>query len=322
MAVEPVVTSLDNGATLTTFVLPSGEVVEVTTPPAQFTPLSATQSQLIEFGFPPRPLDAADLEAWTAAMAAYDSSPAPDGPMEVVTGPATMADFTVYGGWGGWVAGTIFGTDRSYVAVKGNLRVPSITGTCGALHNTQPLGVGFWIGLGGTGSDLVQQGFECGNAHVGSGSAIRPFTQFADTSTPHAFCGQTSWTLAPGDVIYQNMSYQASTNKAYFYLEDQTSGVAHSCSATGPVGWTANLATAEWIAEGPSFQSIQFSAAHFTNARAELSASSTWVTLGSQPVTPFVDGIGGTAGDYCIKPGAIGSDQVSFTDTWYQIDCY
>lgn len=104
VAVEPVVTSLDNGATLTTFVLPSGEVVEVTTPPAQFTPLSATQSQLIEFGFPPRPLDAADLEAWTAAMAAYDSSPAPDGPMEVVTGPATMADFTVYGGWGGWVA--------------------------------------------------------------------------------------------------------------------------------------------------------------------------------------------------------------------------
>lgn len=82
---------------------------------------------------------------------------------------------------------------------------------------------------------------------MASGSAIHPFTQFADTTTAHVFCGQTTWTLARGDIIYQNMSFQASTNKAFFYLEDQTTGVAHSCSATASTGWTANLATAEWV---------------------------------------------------------------------------
>ncbi len=87
-------------------------------------------------------------------------------------------------------------------------------------------------------------------------------------------------------------------------------------------GWTANLATAEWIAEGPISQSIQFSTIGHTDAHAELYSNSTWVTLGSQSHTEFVDGVDGTSGDYCIAPGGIGTDAASFNDYWYQIDCY
>ena len=170
-------------------------------------------------------------------------------------------------------------------------------------------------------NDLVQQGVECGSSAVGSGSAYRPFTEFANTAPPVAFCGYSSWTLAPGDVIYQNMSFQTSQNKAFFYLEDQTSGVAHSCSRTPPAGWSLDLNTAGRIAEAPAGVSINFGSARFSNARTELSSNSTWVTPASQTETKTIQGDSSTY--YCIAPGAISSAGDAFTDSWHSPgDCY
>ena len=182
---------------------------------------------------------------------------------------------------------------------------------------------GFWIGLGGWSSrtnDLVQQGIACGDPDLGSGSSYRPFTEFANTALPVDFCGYSSWTLPAGHVIYQNMSFQTSSNRAYFYLQDETSGVAHSCSATPPSGWSYNGNVAEWIAEAPTGTAINFHSVRFTDANAELYSNSSWVTLGSQPITKTI--AGSSSSTYCIAPGSIGSDSASFTDTWHQATCY
>lgn len=200
--------------------------------------------------------------------------------------------------------------------------VPTNVGTCGNSNH-----VAFWIGLGGTGGDhpadnLVQQGIECGNADLGSGSSYRPWTEFAATALPKNFCGYSSWTLAAGDKIYQNMSFQTSQNKAFFYLEDQTTGVAHSCSSTPPAGWHWNLNSAEWVGEAPTGTAVDFDKITFTNAKAQLYSDSSWVSLGSQSETRVIDGAGliGGAIYQCIVPGAISSGTV-FTDTWTSSRC-
>lgn len=320
VAIDPVVTALLDGSTETVFELPDGQVITTITPPAGFNPLEADDSTLVKFGFPPRPSDPADLEDWTTAMTAYrpdKSDDPPDEPLQVTYHSAPSYG-TYYANWAGYIAGTLFTQSRTYVAVKTSFYVPSNTGTCSNSNM-----VGFWIGLGGTSADrsnsLVQQGVECGHPNVGAGSSYRPFTEFADTAPPVALCGYSSWTLGAGHWIYQNMSFQTSQNKAFFYLEGQTSGVAHGCSATPPSGWSWDLNTAEWIAEAPTGAAINFGSVRFTNARTQLYSNSQWVTLGSQPVTKTIQG--SSSSYYCISPGAIGSG-TAFTDYWHQSDCY
>jgi hypothetical protein len=318
--VTPVTADLADGATETVYALPDGETIRVVTPPPGFDPLTADDATLAAYDFPARPSDLDDLADWTSAMADFETDEAPSGALHVEVDASAEALFTTYySNWAGYIAGTLFTQSHTYVAVKGNLTVPTNTGTCSSSTS-----VGFWIGMGGTetvrSNDLVQQGVECGNSNVGTGSAWRPFTEFANTAHPRAFCGFTSWTLAPGDVIYQNMSFQTANNKAFFYLEDQTSGVAHSCSATPPAGWSWDLNSAEWIAEAPAGVAINFHSVHFSNTRAELFSNSSWVTLGSQPNNKTIQG--DSSAYYCISPGSIGSDNASFTDTWHQADCY
>lgn len=323
IAIEPVVTSIPGGGIQTVYALPNGEVITTTTPPATFDPLTATDAQLTEFGFPLPPSDAADLQEWTTAMAAYGSDDPPQEPLQVAVETAASVRYAVYGGWGGYTAGTWDTQSHKYVAVKAALHVPSNTG-CGSTS-----GVGFWIGLGGTGGDyspdnLVQQGIECGSTDLGSGSAYRPWTEFANTDLPVNFCGYSSWTLPVGDKIYQNMSFETSINQANFYLEDETTHVIHSCGVTPPPGWHWDLNTAEWEAEapGPAFSPYDFDHVTFTDAHAQLNSNSSWVSLGSQTVTETIDGEGFVGGHLyqCIIPGSISND-VKFTDSWVSSQC-
>lgn len=317
VTIAPVVMGLPDGSTQSTYKLPNGQVETIVTPPPGFDPITASPAMLAELGFPERPTNASDLQDWIDAMAAYRSDNLP-GPM--VVGPTDGAPLsgTVYDGWGGWAAGTPGIHAHTYVAIKTVFWIPSSTG-CGSTN-----GVGFWIGLGGTysGNDLVQQGAECGNTSLGGGSVYRPFHQFANTQVAKHFCNNwTTWTFSTNDKIYQNMSFQTSSNTAYFYLEDETTGVIHSCGLTPPSGWGWDLNTAEWIGEAPAeAHPYNFGSVHFTDAWTELSSNSTWVTLDSQPLTDYIEGTQGT--NKCLGPGSIGSDGASFYDYWYSGSCF
>jgi hypothetical protein len=117
------------------------------------------------------------------------------------------------------------------------------------------------------------------------------------------------------------MSYQASNKIAYFYIEDETTGTIHSCSATPPTGWSYDDNTAEWIGEAPGGTAVHFSNVNYTHAQTELDSSGAWVTFGSQGnVTKSV--AGASSSTYCITPGNIGSDKESFTDSWHQATCF
>lgn len=324
ITIWPVVTSLPDGGIVTTYAFPDGEVMTVPTPPPGFDPLTATDAQLTEYGFPLPPSEASDHAEWAAAMAAFTSDDPPTGPLQVELGsPPPGATYTTkYTIWGGYIAGATSTQSDTYVAVKGVFHVPTNTGTCASSNR-----VAFWIGLGGTGGDypyddLVQQGIECGNTDLYSGSSYHPWTEFAQTAYPAIFCG-VSWTLSATHTIYQNMSFQTSQNEAFFYLEDETSGVAHSCHHTPPSGWHWDLNTAEWIGEdgGSSNTVVDFGSVRFTDAHTELNSNGNWVTLGSQLVTKVVDG-SNIPGHFteCIVPGSISSG-TAFTDSWIDGSC-
>jgi hypothetical protein len=309
--VQPDVTSRSDGGESTSYALPNGQEIVTVTPPTDFNPLTASDETLAEYGFPTKPADPAQQARWQAAMAAYRSDDPPAGPLPVTTsGPA----FVVYSNWAGWTAGDWAGTGNTYVAVKGDQTVPSPTNTCSDTNV-----VGFWIGLGGTNGDLVQQGFECGDSELGTGSAFRPFTEFANLEAPVNFCGYASWTLPHGDTIYQNMSFETSIHTANFFLEDITTGTTHSCSVTKPSGWTFSGNTADWEAEAPGGTTVNFGSVTFTNSQAELNSTGAWVTLGSQTTTKEVQGDSSTY--YCISPGSISSG-TQFTDSYHQASCY
>ena len=325
MTITPRIATSSDGSVQTIYAFPDGEVITVTTPPRGFDPLDATTADLARFGFPLPPTDATDLVEWTDAMADFRSDEPPTESLRFVPGDDSSTRYAtcpLYCAWGGYTAGTWDTQTHKYVAVKGVLHVPTNAGACGDSN-----GVAFWIGMGGTGGDdpldnLVQQGIECGNSDLGAGSAYRPWTEFATTALPKNFCGFSSWTLAAGDKIYQNMSFQTSQNKAFFYLEDQTTGVAHSCSHTPPTGWHWNLNTAEWVGEAPGGASVDFDHVNFTNAKAQLYSDSSWVSLGSQSETRVVDGAGTIGGHLyqCIVPGSISSG-TDFTDSWVATQC-
>ncbi|MBO0806275.1 MAG: hypothetical protein J2P25_24770 [Nocardiopsaceae bacterium] len=326
-AVRPAVTTYPDGSVRSVYRLPDGEVITSTTPPRGFDPLHASNAQLKRYGFPLRPGSdgsQSDLADWRAAMTAYRSDSPPSGPLKAVPGSGSRvgsaASFaTEYSNWGGYIVGKTGTQSNTYVAVTNDFTVPSTSNTCMGSNL-----VGMWTGLGGTSSNpdnLVQQGIECGDSAVGSGSAFRPFTEFANTANPVALCGQTSWTFPAGHLLYEQMSYEASNKIANFYIEDETSGVAHGCSAAPPSGWSYDDNTAEWIGEAPSGTAVHFSNVNFTNAQAELDSNGSWVTFGSQgTITKTI--AGASSSTYCISPGSIGSDKDSFTDSWHQATCY
>jgi hypothetical protein len=325
VTIRPVITHLPNGNVKTVYRLPDGEVITSTAPPPGFNPLHASNARLVEYGFPLPPTSPSGLAHWKAAMGAYKSDTPPTGPLQFVSGASSRigsaaAPFaTEYTNWGGYIVGKTDTQSNTYVAVTNDFTVPSNSNTCSGSNL-----VGFWIGLGGTSSatnNLVQQGIECGDSTVGSGSSYRPFTEFADTANPVALCGQSSWTFAAGHVLYEQMSYEASNKKANFYIEDETTGITHGCSATPPSGWSYDDNTAEWIGEAPSGTAVHFSNVNFTNSQAELDSTSSWVTLGSQsPLTKTI--AGSSSSTYCIAPGSIGSNKETFTDSWHQATCY
>jgi hypothetical protein len=322
--IYPVTIVRADGSAITTYDDPSGSTMEMLTPPPGFDPLAADEKALALYGFPSAPTDAEDYDAWYAAMKAYRWSAPSTEPFAVAVGRARSGEgFGSVGPWAGYAAGTPGTQSHTYVAVKGNFKVPTNSGTTCSSSNK----VGFWIGLGGTGGtypydNLVQQGIACGDPDLGGGAAYRPFYEFANTELAKPMCGQASWTLSAGDTIYQNMSFQTSNNRGYFYTEDQTSGKAFACNYAPPTGWHWDLNTAEWIAEAPGAYSVNFGGVTFSNDRAELYSNSTWVTLGSQPQTLYVEKDDHVPGHYyeCIHPGSI-SGGTSFLNDWVASQC-
>jgi|SRR5579862_2633837 len=323
-------TSLSDGGEVRTYALPGCTGMSVPTPPANFDPQNASADDLATFDFPPRPsgADAGGdaLAVWTDVMSHYHNG---GSPYSTPVAPSAESDgltSTIYGTWAGYAAGTEGTTGNRYTGVQAEFTVPS-TPACDSETGTAPA---IWIGLGGTttypSADLAQQGITCGDGPVGSGSAFRPFIEFTPNE-PGVFCAQSDWSFSSsgGDVLYEYMKYDPSSASTVFFIEDLTTGTAHSCSvATGsPSRWSYNGDTADYVVEADTGSDAlpSFDATDFSFALAELGSDSSWVTLGSQPYNKHIGGR--DSQNVCFEPTELASEPTgdSFSVNWLSSSC-
>lgn len=299
----PTITHLAGGAARYTFALPDGETTVETPPPAGFHPLTASAAQLAKYDFPARPSGGTALQQWHTAMADYKYSPTPARSLSVTITTTDMS--VVASNWAGFSAGQRYTQSDAFVAVTADMTVPS-AGGCAS--EDKPLGV--WIGLGGTSgkNDLVQQGIICG---TNLGTGWEPFHEFANTNYAVSMCA-SGLSINNGDTLYENMSYQTSSNTAYWYIEDLRTGQSDGCntSAAGVIakGWGFDGNTADYIVE-PVPGEVPFSTVHVSNALLEWGSTGDWVRFGTRPTTKWYVPVGSG----CAYPSTIGSDEDSFS---------
>jgi hypothetical protein len=270
---------------------------------------------------PGRPSGGDALTAWQNAMDVYAPETAPP---TTITVPSTPQDASTFASnWAGFTAGESGTQSHAFVAVQGDVTVPTVNGCFGSNQV-----VFAWIGLGGTNgpNDLVQQGVECNDYGTGSNlpdsGGLHPFREFADTNYPQNLCG-TSQTLSGGETMYENMGYESSIATANFFMENAVNGnIIGQCSVSAPKNWTFDGNTADYEVEvdGPQ-EPLQFnvSKVSFSDAQLEFGSNGDWVAFGSRPTTKTYDGV--SLSNYCEGPSTIGSDNESFSVTQSSGDC-
>lgn len=312
------VSDLGNGLSVTTFSDPDGSVTKVASGITRDNLSRASKDLVSELGLPPRPATDAEFQIWLNDYSGSNSE-APTAQLST-SEDSKFTSIDNYN-WGGYGAGTKDIVNTAYVAIKANFVVPQISPSC---TNYPSYKVGAWVGLGGrngSSNDLVQQGIGWCSIDK-TVNKFTPWTEFAATESPRAFCNATNWQVNAGDVIYNNMSFQNSTNTAYFYMQDQTSGVKHSCSMTPPTGWSFNGNVGECIAEVPGqgngalWLLSRYGTIPFTNCQIELGSNSTWYPIGSRSTSTQFNNISLIDNAPMQDTGALGGDNMSFTMTY------
>ncbi|MHB8262196.1 MAG: G1 family glutamic endopeptidase [Acidimicrobiales bacterium] len=271
------VENLPGGGSLYTYDV-NGSTQEYPVPPNGFDPLTATASQLQEYGFPPRPADPGGLAQWRSVWSHYRSTPTPD-VWTVPQGdglgsspsqnPVANIIRTVTNGteisenWSGWEAtppgespgGTADPNPfTSVLAVF--VQPPTPYTPCAQAWESE------WVGLGGdySGAGLIQDGTTIQPSSIpGIGPSAYTWYEYLNGhgSGPSEIT-TGSVTVKPGDDIYAYVSYSKTTKKASYLILDEMTGQQQSHTQNNAAPYYSGT-TAELINERPANPSGQYS---------------------------------------------------------------
>lgn len=334
--------ALPGGGHEYTYRFSNGRSLNDPIPPSGYSPAIASAASLQEYAFPPRPTSQAALAAWTTAMQDYrsttkptataasdfaDSAPAPSGQYGVTASPGASA--TAYGrsgNWGGYVANGGAAYTATYVSNEEAFVVPAIAPDSCTNGSGQWAMEAIWGGLGGYNSgSLIQQGLTwCFGGNMSSSPGWEAFGEAIDNNSnpPGPLCGETLF-IPAGDTAYMNMSYQQSSETAYFFVENENTGQTVQCPF--PLGSSGYYdgSTSDWISEQPynGSSTCQWSLADYgsvtmTDANTKLASNGALVSLGSQSNTLIDTGL--DESPYYWSQYADGlSSNTSFLTNWY-----
>jgi|GEM_PF-1521489 len=315
VTVDAVITDLLDGGQLYTYNLPDGGTMVVPYPDANFNPLTASDAELEELYFDPRPTSPKELSSWTSIMEHYDRGEAPN-PQIILPESSGLTLSTAYNRlWSGWEVGQPATQASTYLAVQGTFKVPTVTATTSCTSDR----FGIWLGLGGNSTvrnDLVQQGLIwC----WGPQADFRPFLEFADTQYARDFCGYSSWTISSGHDVFQSLSYDTRAGVAKFWLSDLgQNGVTHNCAWPKISNWDFNGATAEWVIEALASSYPNYYKVVWTGAQAETSNDLLFHSIGSQPYIKVLNGTPGQTQCQAVSSVTAGD---TFTITFLNPTC-
>lgn len=269
------------------------------TPDPTFSPLHASQAELLAHGFPERPDGSpSELAAWTRAMKAakvylapYQQAPPPGLPRHTQWSTNWAGHYMVDSCCGGhpWTFDAALWTQ------------PAV----GSSSTTET--VSFWVGIG--------------NSNIyANGPIIQTGCDLISASIPRYNCwwedfpgGPVLTPIVPraGDVMYATVTYMGD-HTTLFYMEDQTQG---TYSNTRPSTTSINQTAAEFIGEQLSGTLPYFSTTSFSSCVAGQSGSDKPLQSTNNTLV-IMTNTGTSSGRVLLQPGAVNNNTSSFSMTW------
>ncbi len=334
-----------DGSTTSKYVFPSGLVAVSSSPPRGFSPLTASTSDLVKFGFPPRPSSPSGLQQWTTLMSAWKSTPAPKLTFttENMSAPGAVSSASggtgsPYGGrngcstyvnnawncnWAGWGD---YASSQAYFGAESDFIAPNLGARCPADQGGPFMAI--WTGLGGFNSDsngtqrLIQSGIYANG--LGGPTVWAPFWEVINTQNYHLppqlmKAANSAVAINPGDSVFSKTVYvPGSKEDAFFYLEDITTGQTASMTLydnpySGAVSNFFDGSTAEFVSEFPGNEvgnspvetALPFQ--QFAMVNNQYYNGSTWNPLGAATHEQFTS-------TPWLTSGPIGTDNMQFAE--------
>jgi len=231
-------------------------------PPAGFNPLSASDSVLRDWGFPPRPssVDPVAYARWqkmvgskwvTARLRFTGIYNGPARNLRVQSSVGNTTDTTSQN-WSGWVISPttdLFSTNST--SITGSWAAPAVLPwPLGATCSSATYATSQWVGFDGfTSSDVLQAGTQtnCGN------SAYFWYEWYPNAET------EVDIGLLPGHFVGVSVYYDdaaLSSSPGYAVLCNDTTDACSSVGFSPPAGTTYAGNSAEWIVERPEVNGV------------------------------------------------------------------
>ena len=247
--------------------------------------------------------------AGAPAMPTLAANPYVPGPGGIHGGPGFRV--TSSGNWSGYAAYTGTGT---FSSVSGKWQVP--TATCLGTPDESHV---FWVGLDGFGSGTVEQG---GTYAICEGTTPLYFAWWEMYPTNDI---TVVYAVYPGDFIAASVVYAKGSYK--ITVNDTTPAHATNFSTTQTCASnvTCARASAEWIAEAPTYGTTIGNLAEWTNTKGQnqigfyagfaTPTGGKKAAMGAAPGLWQVAQVG--ASGTLAAPGNPGSQKQGFQDYWY-----
>jgi hypothetical protein len=293
-------------------------VTNCPSPPANFSPLRASASEINYYGLRPRPQgNAKELAKWVDLMkhakhreCNFTNSYRYSQPLSSQLHPlSTSASYSQI--WSGWLVGS--GSGSGFNRVDAYWNVPCYNSS----HSPSSSRAVTWIGLGGWYGNNLWQG----------GTTEDPSTGYHLwwEAYPANYMQISAGNLSCGDQIYAGIDYNYDyANEASIYLQDETHGTYYILHAYYN-NWKPNLESAEWIDER--------SGCSLTNSSHYLLGDFNYVQWSSAEAVPNYSGAGwGSISAFAntqftmyeanspfanlTNPGSLTSGGYNFRDSW------
>jgi hypothetical protein len=290
------------------------------TPPATFNPLSASDAELLQFGFPHRPdaaVDPAGYQLWAKAMSALKKRIIPELRVKTIQHrpnmpaqaeqPAFAAANTVAqsSNWSGYVDTntlTKFNAKSSFSTITAEYVVPNVSNA--SCDNGWDY-ASEWVGIDGwSNGDVLQAGSDSDAYCSGPLTGVSYYAWFE--WFPNYETQITNLPVESGDDMYVEVQATSATTGMVF-IENLNLGIGGSINMTAPSGTKLIGSSAEWIVERPG---VNGSLATLPNYTADYFSAASALNFANKLFAPGateIDMVGG-AGTVISQPVLLGKN--------------
>lgn len=213
-------------------------------PPANWSPLTASDEELEYYSYPARPEDPKALELWTErSKNVHIITPEIGISSKHKELPKLSLTQAYSDNWAGYVL------YKNSQHATGSYTIPSITTTSGKT----PAYLSEWVGLGGStgGSTLIQAGTEADLDSVNN-PTYYAWYEIVGSSASMVQQKIPNLVVHANDIMWVEVWYTQSPTVAHFYVQNITSGVGVPVTVNIDSGFVAPTSS-EWIVERTAY---------------------------------------------------------------------